>query len=238
MTRLVVQASRMTAVHAPVLAARLRASSRRARRSDPARPRRVRRTRPHSAAARARVRPSVAFRDDAVVFGVFGGLTPEKRVPQVLDAFDALLPYAPDAHLLLAGRRGRTTTWPPTCSGAGSAPRHDHRLPRGRRELTDCIAACDVSLNLRWPTAREISGRGSAPSPPAGRPSPSISHIWPTCRRSIRGPGRSTWRAPADSAGRGARRSCRRRIVDRRSTSLDEDHSLASSPMRAARQRR
>jgi hypothetical protein len=26
------------------------------------------------------------------------------------------------------------------------------------RELTDCIAACDVALNLRWPTAREISG--------------------------------------------------------------------------------
>jgi hypothetical protein len=24
--------------------------------------------------------------------------------------------------------------------------------------LTDCLAACDVSLNLRWPTAREMSG--------------------------------------------------------------------------------
>ena len=25
-------------------------------------------------------------------------------------------------------------------------------------ELTDHLAACDVSLNLRWPTARETSG--------------------------------------------------------------------------------
>jgi hypothetical protein len=24
--------------------------------------------------------------------------------------------------------------------------------------FTDCIAACDVALNLRWPTAREVSG--------------------------------------------------------------------------------
>ena len=47
--------------------------------------------------------PRARSPDEAVVFGVFGGLTPEKRVPQVLDAFEALLPYAPDAHLLLAG---------------------------------------------------------------------------------------------------------------------------------------
>ena len=34
---------------------------------------------------------------------VFGGLTPEKRLPQILAAFRATLPHAPGAHLLLAG---------------------------------------------------------------------------------------------------------------------------------------
>ncbi len=40
---------------------------------------------------------------DAIVFGCFGGLTPEKRIPQILDAFAATRAYVPSAHLLLAG---------------------------------------------------------------------------------------------------------------------------------------
>src|SRR4030095_4798992 len=73
---------------------------------------------------------------------------------------------------------------------AGSAPRHYdvaadvHRRGLDRRvtvtgylpdegDLTACIAGCDVSLNLRWPTAREVSGpwlRALA----AGRPTVTI----------------------------------------------------------------
>ena len=56
-----------------------------------------------SHAASAELRARYRFPADAVVFGIFGGLTPEKRVPQVLDAFSALLPYVPSARLLLAG---------------------------------------------------------------------------------------------------------------------------------------
>src|SRR6185312_6461911 len=55
-------------------------------------------------------------------------------------------------------------------------------------ELTAHLAACDVSINLRWPTAREMSGpwlRALA----AGRRSPPISRTWLTCHRSIRGRG-------------------------------------------------
>jgi len=90
---------------------------------------------------------------------VFGGLTPDKRVPQILDALGAIVPYAPSAHLLLAGAAARHYD---------VASDVNRRALDGRvtltgylgedAELTACIAACDVALNLRWPTAREVSG--------------------------------------------------------------------------------
>src|SRR5262249_45897373 len=55
------------------------------------------------AAARARVRAKYGIAPDAIVFGVFGGLTPEKRLPQILAAVRAILPYAPDARPLRGG---------------------------------------------------------------------------------------------------------------------------------------
>lgn len=159
MTRLVVEASRLTAVHAPSVARQLKedlphaaVTAIRLAHGELLGEDRIRR-------ARSQVRAAYGISDDAVVFGVFGGLTPEKRLPQVFDAIAAVLPYAPSAHLLLAGAaarhydvaadvrtrglEGRTTITGYLDTEAG---------------LTDAVAACDVSLNLRWPTAREISG--------------------------------------------------------------------------------
>ena len=126
------------------------------------------------AAARGRMRARHGIPPDAVLFGVFGGLSPEKRIDQILDAFEAVLPAVPSARLLLAG---------------APAAHYDVRAAvraraAGERvvttgyvdsddELTDYIAACDVTLNLRWPTARETSGpwlRALA----AGRPTVTI----------------------------------------------------------------
>jgi glycosyltransferase involved in cell wall biosynthesis len=108
---------------------------------------------------RARARARYGIADTAVVFGCFGGLPPEKRVPQILDAFAVVLAQAPLARLVLAG---------------STAEHYDVRSDVTRRglesyvtmagyvetddQLTDVIAACDVTLNLRWPTARETSG--------------------------------------------------------------------------------
>ena len=107
--------------------------------------------------ARARQRHGIPA--DAIVFGCFGGLTPDKRVAQILDAFNAVVPYAPSACLLLAGAEAADYDL--------DAGIHRHGLV-GRvirtgylatdDELTDAIAAADVTLNLRWPTAREVSG--------------------------------------------------------------------------------
>jgi glycosyltransferase involved in cell wall biosynthesis len=110
-------------------------------------------------AARHRVRARLELSDEAIVFGVFGGLTPEKRIPQALDALAAVLPYAPQARLLLAGA-------PADHYDVGAdiaAHRLDDRVIvtgylASDRDVTEHLAACDVTLNLRWPTARETSG--------------------------------------------------------------------------------
>jgi glycosyltransferase involved in cell wall biosynthesis len=107
-----------------------------------------------AAAARQAVLDRHGIAQDAVVFGVFGGLTPEKRIAQIVAAFRATRAYTPAAHLLLAGAL------------AAHFPLDEYRGLEAvtitgyveDHELTDHIAAVDVSLNLRWPTARETSG--------------------------------------------------------------------------------
>ena len=111
------------------------------------------------AAARRRVRAKYGIADDAVLFVCAGGITPEKRIPQVLAALRATLAHAPSAQLMLAG---------------GAADHYDVRADIAAHgldghvivtgyldsdaDLTDHLAAADVSLNLRWPTAGETSG--------------------------------------------------------------------------------
>ena len=111
------------------------------------------------AAARRRVRSRYSIPDDVVMFGCFGGLTPDKRLIPILDAMVAIAPSAPDARLMLGGR-----TMAHFDVHAEVQRRHlaDRVIITGYlesdEELTDHLAACDVSLNLRWPTARETSG--------------------------------------------------------------------------------
>jgi glycosyltransferase involved in cell wall biosynthesis len=159
MTRLIALASRLTAVHSATIVDALSRALPDAhlvhirlghgRRVDEA----------EAAAARARVGARHHLPADCVLFGVPGGLTPEKRITQILSAFAALLPYVPSARLLLAGAPG---------------PGHDlHGELRTRgieastivtgyidedERFTEYVAACDVAIALRWPTAREVSG--------------------------------------------------------------------------------
>ena len=159
MTRLVARASRLVAVHSSLLADALRNDAAdgcvdvvhlaHGTRVDPE----------AAAIASSRLRARHGFAPQDVVFGVFGGLTAEKRIPQVLGAFAALLPYVPSARLVLVGQ---------------PAPYYDLQAEIDRRGVRDrvvvthfveddglfseYVAGCDVSINLRWPTARELSG--------------------------------------------------------------------------------
>jgi len=159
MTRLVARASKLVAVHSPAIAARLQADVPDAAVASI----RLGQGMPLSIAdagvASRRARARYGIPADAVVYGCFGGLSPDKRIPQVLSAFAATRAYVPAAHLLLAGavpehydllsdiaRLGLTACV--TVTGYVASD----------EAFTDCIAACDVALNLRWPTAREVSG--------------------------------------------------------------------------------
>jgi mannosyltransferase len=112
-----------------------------------------------AAAAGQRARARYGIAPDAMLVGCFGGLSPDRRIPQALAALAAVRPAVPQAHLLLAGdvpphydlradiaRHGLTSAVTVTGYLASDA------------EFTDAIAACDVALSLRWPTAREVSG--------------------------------------------------------------------------------
>jgi glycosyltransferase involved in cell wall biosynthesis len=242
MTRLVVEASRLTAVHTAPLMRQLQEELPRARitsirlsHGTPVSGEQVR-------LLRSRVRSQYGIASDAVAFGVFGGLTPDKRLAQILDALNAIVPYVPSAHLLLAG----------------AAPRHyDLAADVNRRgldgrvtitgylpddaDLTACIAACDVSLNLRWPTAREMSGpwlRALA----AGRPTIVIdlAHMVDvpaldprTWRMNTPAAGPSLLAAGTDQANRESR-TAKREPVTVAIDILDEDHSLRLAMRRLA----
>ena len=158
MIRLVVTASRLAAVHSPVIAAELQSAMpgaaieviRLGHGVDDA-------SEEHR--ARANVRQRFGLAPDTLLFGCFGGLTPDKRLPQILDAFASIRPYAPRAHLLVAGGAAAHYDVHHDVRRHGLAPNVTLAgYLESDEDLTECITACDVTLNLRWPTARETSG--------------------------------------------------------------------------------
>ncbi len=108
--------------------------------------------------ARGRFRSAHQIPADALVFGILGTAATEKRVAPIIRAFAAARQWATDARLLFAG------------SIDPLLPLDDLLDTFGVREVThlagrlddagfdEAVAACDVGLNLRWPTAREMSG--------------------------------------------------------------------------------
>jgi glycosyltransferase involved in cell wall biosynthesis len=159
MTRLIAQASRVVAVHGELLADDLRADVPEARVEPVRLGHGIALSDEDARLARDDVRRRLGVPADAILFGCFGALTPDKRIPQVLGAFAATLRYAPDAHLVLAG----ATVDRYEAAADVSARGLDERVRitgyvKTDEDLTAYIAACDVALNLRWPTAREISG--------------------------------------------------------------------------------
>lgn len=156
MTRLIAARSRVCAVHARPSAEAVRAAVPAAVVEAIAL---AHGTPGENASGRARVRARYGIGPDTVVFGCFGGLSPEKRLPQILAAFAATRANAPSARLLLAGAVARHYDL--------EADIRRHGLDEAviaagyidtDDELDAHIAACDAAVNLRWPTAREISG--------------------------------------------------------------------------------
>lgn len=223
MTRLVAARSRLCAVHSERLAARLRADAPAAAVETV----RLGHGNPHvDPAARTATRERYGIADEAIVVGCFGGLSPEKRVPQALAAFAATRAYAPGARLLLAGAVPSYYDLQADIRRLGLV---DAAIVTGYLdsdvELDAHIAACDIALNLRWPTAREISGpwlRCLA----AGVPTivTRLSHLTDVPALDPR-----TWQSSAGNDGAGPGAVCV--AIDL----LDEDHSLRLALRRLSR---
>jgi glycosyltransferase involved in cell wall biosynthesis len=160
MVRALVRASRLTAVHGEGArrdvemwkCGNVETAAVRLGHGEPVSPDRAER-------ARREVRAKHGIPTDAILFICAGGVTPEKRVPQIVAALGAILPYAPAARLLLAG--APAAHYDPAADIAAQGLEGRVTIAgyvESDAELTDYLAASDVSLNLRWPTARETSG--------------------------------------------------------------------------------
>lgn len=110
------------------------------------------------AAARRAFRARTGIPNDALVFGVLGNAAPEKRITQILRAFAAARQWATDGRLLFAGQIDPSLRLEEMLLTYGI---RDVTHIAGRLndlEFDEAVAACDVGLNLRWPSTREVSG--------------------------------------------------------------------------------
>ncbi|HEY7149858.1 MAG TPA: glycosyltransferase family 4 protein [Gaiellaceae bacterium] len=102
---------------------------------------------------------SDSFAGRAPVVGCIGNLNPAKRIPQLLAAFARLRQTSPHALLVLAGAPS-TALDLETEAGKHGLRLGEDVLLRGyvpEAELWSLAAACDVCVNLRWPTMGETS---------------------------------------------------------------------------------
>ncbi len=110
------------------------------------------------ASARRAFRARNGIPAEALVFGVLGTAAPEKRVAQIIREFAVARRWAPDARLLFAGQVSPLLPLNELAQsfGIGGVTHLVGRLDDA--DFDHAAAACDVGLNLRWPTAREVSG--------------------------------------------------------------------------------
>jgi glycosyltransferase involved in cell wall biosynthesis len=93
-----------------------------------------------------------------LVFGVLGTAAPEKRVAQIIRAFASARQWSADARLVFAGEVDPLLPLEEMLDAFGI---REVTYVAGRlddAQFDEAVVACDVGLNLRWPTAREVSG--------------------------------------------------------------------------------
>jgi glycosyltransferase involved in cell wall biosynthesis len=110
------------------------------------------------ASARRAFRARLGIPDEALVFGVLGTAAPEKRIVQILRAFATARQWAPDARLLFAGHVDPLLGLDHLLHAFGLQDVAHRAGRRDEGEFDQAVVSCDVGLNLRWPTAREVSG--------------------------------------------------------------------------------
>jgi glycosyltransferase involved in cell wall biosynthesis len=95
---------------------------------------------------------------EGFLVGCVGNLNPSKRIPQLVRAFAALRRERPDARLVLAGAASRGVDIREELTRAGLVDGVVVLPALPEERLWSVLAACDVCVNLRWPTMGETSG--------------------------------------------------------------------------------
>jgi glycosyltransferase involved in cell wall biosynthesis/SAM-dependent methyltransferase len=92
------------------------------------------------------------------LIGVFGFLKPYKRIAESLRAFRRLVRAVPDARMILVGEAHPDLPLPSlvTSMGLEQQVRHLDFVPMD--DFNGYLGACDIVLNLRYPTVGESSG--------------------------------------------------------------------------------
>jgi glycosyltransferase involved in cell wall biosynthesis len=112
---------------------------------------------PHPAWPMHAVEPATDVSGDPLI-GCFGFLNMNKRIPELLEAFASFRRQRPGARLLLAGAAGERFDVQRRLERLGlseGVERLDY-VPEER--MWSLMAACDVLVNLRYPTMGETSG--------------------------------------------------------------------------------
>jgi glycosyltransferase involved in cell wall biosynthesis len=104
-----------------------------------------------------RVRAELSIPERAIVIAAFGGVTPEKRITQVIRAIAATADRHPDLYLLLVGTRAAHYDAAADAAAAGLGGRVRITGFVADEVLPAHLAASDLCACLRWPTNRETS---------------------------------------------------------------------------------
>ena len=123
---------------------------------------------PHPAWSMSSIVPADDVHGDPLI-GCFGFLNMNKRIPELLEAFAAFRLTHPGARLLLVGAAGERFDVERRLERLGltdGVERLDY-VPEER--MWSLMAACDVLVNLRYPTMGETSGSVTGRSRSASR---------------------------------------------------------------------
>ena len=106
---------------------------------------------------REALRNQLGLRPQDVVFAAIGGITPEKRIPQVLRALAAVGDAGPRARLMLIGSEARHYDVQADIDAHGVDDRVIVAGYVDDASLEKYLAAVDVCVCLRWPSSGETS---------------------------------------------------------------------------------
>ncbi len=112
---------------------------------------------PHPVWPMGAVEPATDVSGDPLI-GCFGYLNMNKRIPQLLEAFASFRRTRPGARLLLVGAAGERFDVERRLERLGLTDGVERMDYVTEERLWSLMAACDVLVNLRYPTMGETSG--------------------------------------------------------------------------------